>query len=265
MKHDQLHELTQNLGLSLNESEIYILLLNQGQMTAADIISQTNIDKTGVYRTLSSLSSKNLIYSLGQERNRVYAANPFQEVLKLADDQIKVLKNSKSQLETIFTNLAKYKHNQYEKNITIYEGENGYKRFIESRLIPNTLIREIGAKSNIQTYFQSVAAYEDYMLNSYIPQRLKNNCFLKGLMPVSERGDQIEKTNSRFKKEVHILPKSFLLPAVITTWESHIGFYSQEQGTIICVSIKDPLVTSVFNQLFDYIWNTTEDSQHENK
>src|SRR5690606_35632410 len=119
---------------------------------------------------------------------------------------------------------------------------------------------EIGVKDTIVKYFDSNTEYETYLTNEYIPKRISNNIFLKGLMPPSDRDDSIEQSNTDNLKEVRVLPKNFKINALISTWDDYTGFYSQESGTIICVRIKDKLITELVNQMFDLLFDQLPNS-----
>ena len=57
-----IHSLTSKLGLTLNESEVYVFLLKHGLTSGPDIYTLMNMDKSSCYRALNSLMKKNLVF-----------------------------------------------------------------------------------------------------------------------------------------------------------------------------------------------------------
>ena len=72
-------ETLQKLGLSKNESKVYLVLLELGLSSTKPIIERTNLHRQIVYDTLSSLIEKGLVsYVIQANRKYFKASNPKQ-------------------------------------------------------------------------------------------------------------------------------------------------------------------------------------------
>src|SRR3989338_6418545 len=67
----------QDLGLSKNESLIYLFLLKHGSTTTGSIIKETHIANSRVYESLNSLTSKGLVtYTIQKDGKHFEAMDP---------------------------------------------------------------------------------------------------------------------------------------------------------------------------------------------
>ena len=67
----------EELGLTKNESTIYLFLLKVGETTTGSIIKETGIANSRVYESLSSLISKGLVsYNIQKDGKHFQAASP---------------------------------------------------------------------------------------------------------------------------------------------------------------------------------------------
>jgi sugar-specific transcriptional regulator TrmB len=254
-----IHQLTGKLGLTLNESEVYVFLVKKGLASGTEVYEQLSMDKSSAYRALKSLAEKNLVFKVGEERNQQFGANPPEYLLEQFEVKRTELAESKEKLAGIFEELEDFAKQSYlRKNITILEGNEGYTKFLESRLKPGVeLIREIGTRSDIERYFGGAEKYDEYM-RRYIKRRVEMGIYLRALISLRDEDDYLDITDKKWLKQVRVLPSSMKLGSLLTTWQDHTGFFSMEKGTIICVTIKDRLITQLINSLFEVVWEISK-------
>lgn len=83
--------LTALLGHGLNESEakVYLALLEQPRMAAADIAKVTGVPRSHLYKVLQDLHAQDLVDILLEGSSRTYRARPFGEFLKRRADDLR--------------------------------------------------------------------------------------------------------------------------------------------------------------------------------
>lgn len=104
------------LGLSLNESKIYLSLLEQGAANANRIAEISGIHRVNVYDSVHKLKERGLVSEVSLEGKRLFQASP-PEVLK------NIIKAKEIKLNTILNELelvAKLSRKNYE--VQVYEG-----------------------------------------------------------------------------------------------------------------------------------------------
>ncbi|MBI5871537.1 hypothetical protein HZB88_00435 [archaeon] len=83
-------ELLMDLGLSNNEAEIFLALLQQGPMTAGQIADICKLHRGGVYDTLVRLTEKGVVGYIFKDRKKIFEAiNPSQLINILQEKEKK--------------------------------------------------------------------------------------------------------------------------------------------------------------------------------
>lgn len=109
-------EILMELGLSQNETKIYISLLETGSSSATKIAEKSGVHRVNVYDSISKLKKKGLVSELTTEGKRNYQASP-PEALK------NILKEKEIRLNKIIPELEiSNKLNKSQQNVEIYEG-----------------------------------------------------------------------------------------------------------------------------------------------
>jgi sugar-specific transcriptional regulator TrmB len=251
------------LGLTQNESDIYLFLLQNGLMSGNKIYSQLNLDKSSCYRSLQKLIQHNLVYKIGEERNQQFSANDFSIALSMFDQKKAEIETAKSEMSEIFSNLQTYYESHYKHhNMTIFQGENAYHRWNLARLAPETtIIREIAERELIEPII-GLSDYEPYM-NDYITQRVARKIPIKVLISANSATDQIDITSATMLKERRVLPEGFAIKAMVSMWGKSIGFVSQQNGQLLAMIIHDQFVNHIVTSMFDLIWDSSRGTKEK--
>ncbi len=246
-----------HLGLTQNESEIYLFLLQNGLMSGNQIYSQLNLDKSSCYRSLQRLIQQNLVFKTGEERNQQFAANDYSVVLDLFEQKKSEIGLAKNEMSVVFANLQSYYESHYKRhNVTIFQGDDAYYRWMMARLSPETtIIREIAERELVEPIIGS-SIYEAYM-NDYIQKRVARKIPIKVLISTSSVTDAIDITSTKMLKERRVLPQGFEIKSVVSMWGNSIGFVSQQNGKLLAVVIHDQWVNHIVTSMFDLIWATS--------
>jgi len=246
----------QKLGLSRNDIDVYKYLARSGIRTAPEISSETLIDKSTLYSTLESLIKLNLITKSGEKRRHKYSITNSKEFKKLIAKKKEELKTIENSVNEFISDIDNYAKNSYKQdNITVYEGSQGYRSWIESRLSKEVkLIREIAPRRHMELHFDS---YYEYM-EAYIQKRIKLGIQINTLIDSSESLDTIDRTDEKMLKQAKVLNSELNLDAIFSTFSDHTAFYSNIDGKFIGTIIKDQYITNMQNGIFDYIWENAK-------
>lgn len=252
LKDTNLHYLLKHLGLTYNEAEVYLYLLCHGTKYGSDIHGDLKMDKSSCYRSLKSLAEKDLVYLVGEERNRQFTANPPEHVEALVREQERKLSQTKKSLQEFQSLIQKYVKSDYkDKNVTIITTESGHRQYMESRhRCKSKLIRELGGRIAAESY---ITDYDTYIAQ-HVEKRVEAGIFLKQLVPFGEVDNKWERSSVEMYKEAKELPKEFSASASFAVWDDYITLTSKDKGQYIGVMIKDPLIAQLMISMFDFIW-----------
>ena len=132
----------QNIGLSPNESKIYLILVKKGELSVSEISTATNIHRRNIYDTMDRLIEKGLVFLRSTETENKY--NPV-DPIKL----VEIISEKKEGIEKILPSLQKHYQNQTKTDqVYILKGLEGQKNIWKLVIENGSNSYFIGAKAN---------------------------------------------------------------------------------------------------------------------
>lgn len=244
------------IGLTKNESDVYVYLLQAGQTKASELPRILEMDKSSLYRALKNLVDENLIYKIGEERNVEYAPNDTSIIQSKLKDKIAYIKDVKHNFEHFLSDIESYAQRKYKKNnVIIFQGTDGFSSWNDYRLLKSdVVIRELSQRIGLRPFFTTDEDYDSYMMQ-YIKKRVSKKIPIRVLIGKQNADDTIDITSSADLKESRILPMDFNVEAGLSTWGNNTGFVSFNKGNILAIILKDPFITQAINVMYDVLWN----------
>lgn len=125
------HEILKQIGLSENETAIYLALLSNGSLSVYEIASKTGIHRPNVYDKLETLLKKGLVsYVIKNSKKYFIAAEP-EKIQEYLEDEGERVNRNKERLNAILPQLSAMA--SLPKNPTkveVFEGKEGLKVFL---------------------------------------------------------------------------------------------------------------------------------------
>jgi len=115
-------EILEELGLTKNESLIYLALLELGSAQVSKIASKTNLNRANMYNTINSLIKRGLISYVIKNNIKHFTAAKQIRLLE-------ILKEKQGKLQTILPELESIEKIPEKIKVEIYEGKEGAKAF----------------------------------------------------------------------------------------------------------------------------------------
>lgn len=227
-------ETIKQLGLSDNETEVYLLLLQMQEGLASEIAKKSKISRPHIYDTLAKLIDKGIVsYVIKNSRKYFKPANP--EVL------MDLLKSKEMSLQKILPDLKKlYAPAKEKPTIEVYEGKEGLK----------TILKDILRVNKELTGFGPTIRWEKEIpiaIEQYFKQREKTG--LKAKLLCSEGTEVIKHPLNKYK----IIPKDYSSPSSVFTYGNKTCFILWLDSPIaILVENKD--LTDSFKGYFSLAW-----------
>jgi len=105
-----------SFGFTNTESEIYLILLRQPDLTGYRIAKLMNKQASNIYKALESLKIKGAIIYDESENNQKYSAIPVKEFLSVEEDKFR---KRKKETEKLFSNIQK-KKNRFKRSSSCF-------------------------------------------------------------------------------------------------------------------------------------------------
>lgn len=256
----------QKLGLTSNEINVYLYLVRNGLKSGSEIYKDNEMDKSSSYEALKFLQEKELVYSIGQKRNQLFGAVPVKKLLDMTEEKKKELKKVEESVNNLMDEIDTFAKKSYKnKNITVLEGKRSYDKWSEAKhsAKKGSTIREL------LSYIAKSKFIDNF--DNYAPQvpldRVAKGIFMKSLTTKEDiaemrpRFPDVYRTNTKLMKEVRTLPlePKFKIEANFATFDNKLSLLRFRDNQFFGIIIEDHLLTSLMNNMFDFIWYFSEE------
>jgi HTH-type transcriptional regulator, sugar sensing transcriptional regulator len=242
-------ELTR-LGLSIQEANIYIALLELGPSKVNDILKKTHINRTHIYDRLEKLIGKGMVSSMIKNGKKVfYAAKPNALSIFVQKKEIE-LEKQKSSLKLLVKNLEKIPLNEVSESIEVYEGKDGLKSVLEDILRSKSDVLTYGSEGNFTKVLQ-------YYFKHYLKNLEKNKIRMKVIFNADD-----DKNVLKLKfADVRYIPKEYSTPTEITIYADKVAIFLFAD-TPKAILIKSKTASVSYHKYFDFMWRTAKSSSN---
>ena len=236
----------QDLGLTLNESKVYIYLLKKGKCSTGPIIKNVGISNSRVYDSLNSLILKGLVvYSILKSGKVFEASNP-NKFLEIEEDRLKKIENLIPDL-----NLLK-QTDSFDTNTAIYEGFEGFKTAFK-KIIDDCPANEEIFILGFSEQFYSNDYLRLFLTNMNTKSREKKHK-LKIILDCSIR-DTFGKDRGREEySQVKYMPEGYISPAAIDVFGDYVYIFLWDEKPFVFM-IKNKMIANSFKHYFSFMWN----------
>jgi len=247
---DNLINLVKPYGLSDEEGNIYVFLLQRESATALTLSRSLHLGRTKVYRLLDKLKTKQLIEVRFDERGMSFAAThpaKFQQLVTSKESEIAALKASLPSLINQLTKLTQLA--QDNSKVLYYEGWDGLKQ------VSYNLTRAVGV----------VRVFEMVHLSEFLPEtfseQIRQECVdaeisFRDLTNQTSQTDFTQVTDliKHFSKVRYIDPLLIKINFEVLIYNDVYTTYTYKDKKVFCVEIYNPQLAEMQKQVFDFIW-----------
>ena len=250
----------EKLGLTKNESEIYLHLLSKGRYSTSEAYIELNLDKSSFYRSLGNLSKLGLVRITGEKRNQKFFPAPVSKLKKIQQDKLNEIESVGIHLNNLIEEINSNASKSYLKNnIQIFQGEEAYFEFMEQKLKRGVnLIRDITIGSDkLYAFAGSKKKYDKYV-KYFIDERVKKNIKINMILDKSVSPIYSQISDELNLKEVRRYPKKLNINCFLNVFADKVGFMTIKAGKFWGLIIEDKLVSNLTAALFDAVCEQSE-------
>ncbi|NQU98565.1 hypothetical protein HQ533_03790 [Candidatus Woesearchaeota archaeon] len=236
----------EKIGLSKNESDVYLLLLELGTSLASELAEKSKISRPHVYDILAKLVDKGLAgYVIKNEKRYYRAANPS----KLVD----FLKEKEIKLQEMLPELLKLAKPKTKKpTVELYEGKEGLKTILND-VVKTKPSEFLDFTSGLTT------TVLPYYMNPWQKDRIKANIKARFLFDNTnigkKRGYEVAKLS---KTQVKYMPKDLISPAHIYTYGNKVAVTLWSKEFPFGILIENEEIAMKFKGFFEWFWKLSD-------
>jgi predicted DNA-binding transcriptional regulator len=245
---NMLEQVLQSIGLSKNESEIYLALLKYGELGVAEIATRSGVNRRNAYDCIGRLLDKGLIFEILSSRDSRYRAVEPQKLTEILRDKQTSLESIMPRLNTL------YRGTPIDKgSVMIYHGVEGWRNYMRDIVQVGEPFYCIGGKG----------AWMDQRVMNFFPHFLEE-AKRKGIRykhlfdyEVAEKSHPIlKKVGTHYK----ILPRDYSAPASVDFFGDRVYICSTlylggVDADALFTVIVNPAIAESFRTWFNFMWD----------
>lgn len=228
------------VGLSKNESKVFLTLLELGATTAGKIAEKSAVHRTNVYDALERLTEKGLVAHVTKGKTTLFEATDPKILMN-------ILKEKETKLQSIMPQMLLNKQMASSKSEAhIYEG------IVAVRNILNHFL-ELGQTR--YAYGAPKLASEmisKYFLENYHRRRVKQKIGLE-LIYNSDAKERMHLLNKLPYTESKYLEPQYDSPVTTCVCDSEVVMILYQKNPLV-IQIKNPDIAKAYKKYFDLLW-----------
>lgn len=250
MVRTKLEDLLKKFDLDEKEIEIYLVLLEKGDLGATDISRETDIPKTTVYRTIEDLVEKRLVNVLIGESGRSFQAESPENLKSIINERREELQELENTLPEVVSSIASLSGKKVKKSeIKYYSGINGLKQITWNSSKAQGLLRifEIENMSSFLNKGFAEKARLEFVRNGVEIHEITNEREFGGWTNVK---DLVE----NYWQVRYVDPQELSMEFEMLVYNDVFAMYNYIDDEIFGVEIRNSKLAAMQKQIFDFIW-----------
>lgn len=240
----------QQLGLGVEQAEIYELLLSTGPLSAMEIGKRSQVQRTYVYSVTQAMIEMGILTQVKQSKTTLFVAQSPDTLLSLVARQKQEAEQAERSLEGVLPLLKNiYVGTQEKPVVTYYEGPEGVMR-------ANILILE--EKKEILAYLvinKEIDQMMDKYWERYYKKRLAENIHVRAITPDSPEGKKYQERDQAELRVTRLVPQD-LFPISIekNICGNKVAYFSMKNQILVATVIENQEIADSERAMFELAW-----------
>lgn len=236
-----------SLGLTEQETTIYLAGVELGPATVLQIARKTGVHRTTVYNTMQSLLEKRLFSESAQGKKRVFVpegAEAFKAMLRQKMERVDAIAGELSALAGA---------GSVKPVVKFYSGLEGIKDvFRDATRAKEDILYGIAGLENMNVKSPVLL---DFWMNEYAMLRKKHKKFARIIMPDTDGGKLYKATDADKSRETRLVPSStYNFPAEYMFYDDvvcQLVFSEREQFAVVT---RSRALATTMKMIFELCW-----------
>lgn len=237
-----------SLGLTGNETKIYLTLLKIGSATAGEITSRCGIHRRNVYDSIERLMEKGLVSSVIINNKKYFQAEEPERFISLIDEKKSLLEEQRNIVKEIIPSLKPIQ-NQSLHTVKFFKGKEGLKSVYEDILKTGKSYIGYGPGEQVEVVLSSY-------LKHYVRKRLRKKLQARLILEDSARGKWFTKNKLL---DVKYLPDNYSSHAALRIYGNKVALILFSKDEPLAIVIENKSIADGYRKYFEILWNSAEE------
>ncbi len=224
----------EKLNYTINESKVYLTLINLGPSLAGKIAKEARLDRSSTYNALKSLIERGIVSTVFENKRTIYVPEKPKKIVDYYKEKEEIAKR-------IIPNLEKqFEFSQKKTNVKLYRGFKGMKTIFQDILDtgkPYVVMGSEGHFSKLMPYYAPMFRKKKEM------KKIKNKILVR------EGRDKKSRKFAEYRK----VPSDVESPSTIDIYGDKVAiFIWEDEPRTIVIENKD--VARTLENYFLFMW-----------
>jgi sugar-specific transcriptional regulator TrmB len=235
--------LFRSIGLTPNESKVYMTLLDLGSAQAGQITEKSGIHRRNVYDSIARLLEKGLVSYVTVNNNKLFSPVAPKRFFELIDERKFELDLLKKDFSKAMPELELREKLQRRHDVRFFKGIEGLKSVYEN--IINTSKSYVGIGPG-----QQLEKILSHYFTHFVERRQKMGIKIKIIYSEESKG-KIKKTPL---SEIRYMPRECSSRTALRIYGDKVATLLLEKGEPQAIVIKNQHIANGYRKYFEFMW-----------
>lgn len=250
-----LHDTLLKVGLEPTVIEVYLILIENGEMMVPQILAKTTLSRATVYDALPLLLAKDFIEYRKEGRVAYYKpAHPNKLLTLLEEKKREVALLEGEMKETVRSLTGTFNLALHKPGVRFYEGIEGIKEVLWDSL---QTTGEIFTMGDLETFVKHSKPIHD----EYLAERKKRNIAKKAIMVDSPFNREFLANYDFQLTAIRLMTDSLPImfsSTIITIYNDRVSFVTFSNDSMVGLIVQEKFIHDCQKSIFDYLWNKSQ-------
>ncbi len=236
-----------SLGLTPNETKVYLTLIDLGTAQAGQITEKSGIHRRNVYDSISRLMEKGLISFVSVNNKKLFSPVNPRRFLELIDEKKFELDNLKGEFAKIMPELELKTRMQEKHDVRFYKGAEGLKTVYEDIIRTGKNYIGYGPGHLLERILK-------HYLNHFVDKRVKAKIWTKLIYDEASRSTVQKKPLS----EIRYMPEHYSSRAALRIYGDKVAILLLSEEEPLAIVIKNKPIADGYRKYFEIMWKAAK-------
>lgn len=250
-------EVFQKFGFKKEHSDIYLILLEDGAMSAGNLAKRLNIPRTTLYGLLNDLAQGGLILQSEKENIKLWQAVDPENIKNILNEKINSLENTRNNFDSVLEKLKSSQKTDFvSPKFNYFEGAEEMKTMLKNVLLYDNLQTEL-----FWPVKDMIKVVGEEFLYEFNKKRIRNNIHIRVIWPMDKTSDITKDTflapGKEVKREVRIAPEGVDFSMGYWAYGNKVIFMSSKKENFGFI-VESKELRQLLKTQFEILWNISK-------
>ena len=241
------YSIFRSLGMTENESKVYITLLDLGTAQAGQITEKSGVHRRNVYDSIARLIEKGLISFVSVNNRKLFSPVNPKRFLEIIEEKKFEMDSLKNDFNKIMPELELRTRLQEKHDVRFFKGVEGLKSVFEDIIRAGESYIGYGPGHQLEKILK-------HYLNHFVDRRVKSKIRIRLIYDEASR----KSIRRNPLSELRYMPQEFSSHAALRIYGDKVALLLLEEEEPLAIVIKNRAIADGYRKYFEVMWKAAK-------